>query len=173
MPREDEPGFDPFEPPDEYRKDYPVREPLSVGAALPRSLLDPPDSPKPPAKQQKCGKCFKEFKTPATWFNGKWAYAGICLSCADGNTLPTGFNFKRSPVRDMSCSRCGIRRGVDPTMKHNLWHYELTCPNCGEYTIAIYRIQRVCDTCHEDYAVNDRWPRKTCKKCDQQKSKAF
>jgi transcription elongation factor Elf1 len=173
MPQEDRRGFDPFSGnPDLYREEHPASEPVAAGAMIARSYLDPapPDNPKPEPKQAKCGRCFKTFMARAVWFNGKWCYGAICLACADGNTLPTGFDYARPPTRQMGCPRCGIRRGIEPTLKDNTWHYELTCSHCGQYAISIRRMKRVCDTCKEEYFVDNRWPKRTCHKCSQRNS---
>jgi len=172
--KEDEPGFDPFAEPDAFREEYPAHEPVPVAAVIPKELLEPPpDSSRPEPKQLKCGICFKTFTAKAGWFFGKWRYAGLCLQCADGNTLPQGFQFKRPPVRQMSCPNCGIRRGVDPRLLHNLWHYELTCAHCGGTALAVYRIRATCEVCQEDFNVSERYPKRTCRKCDKEQTKAY
>jgi hypothetical protein len=161
---EDQPGFDPF------REDYPAHEPVPVGSIV-RDLLgemDPPSgSMPPPPTRVLCGICHKSFQAKAGWFFGKWRHGSLCSDCTDGNSLPAGFlaECKRPPVRQMSCPRCGIRRGVDPTLQFNLWHYALTCSHCGATAVAVFRLRRKCEECQEDYNVDEKHPRKVCAKC--------
>jgi hypothetical protein len=164
----DQDGFDPF------REDYPAHE-VKTGGELLKNVLQPwqtGDPEKPNPKTVKCDMCHKDFLSKASWFSGKWCYAGICLNCADNNTLPPGFlaECKRAPIRQMSCLRCGITRGVEGTLRDNLWHYELTCSHCGFYTIVMRRLKRACVDCGEEFVVNDKRPRRICHKCDQKKS---
>jgi hypothetical protein len=156
---EDQPGFDPF------RDEYPVHEPVAVGSVVGAlGAMHPPAGSVPPAPTRVlCGICHKPFMAKAGWFFGKWHHGSVCGDCAEGNALPVGFlaDCKRPPVRQMSCPKCGIKRGVDP----NLWHYTLTCSHCGSTAVNVYRIRRKCEECQEDYNVHEKHPRKVCFKC--------
>ena len=164
----DRDGFDPF------REAYPQHEAKTsqelIGYAL-RPWV-PGDPPQPAPKQVKCGLCHKDHVTKASWFCGKWIYSGICLNCADGNTLPPGFlsECKRPPIRSLSCPRCGISRNVEGALRNNLWNYELTCSHCGCSSMIIRRLRRNCVDCGEDFIVYENRPRRVCRECDKKTS---
>jgi hypothetical protein len=158
----DEEGYDPF------REDYPEHEVVSIGSMIKKLGIEQPPGEVPPAPAQvQCGICHKPFMAKAGWFLGKWRYAAICANCADGNTLPTGFlnECLRPPTRQMECPKCGIRRGIEPTLRFNLWHYELQCSMCGKYAVSVYRIKRKCVSCPEHFYVSERRPIRQCAKC--------
>jgi hypothetical protein len=168
IPDADRDGFDPF------REDYPEHD-IKTGKDLINYVLTPwtpSDPPQPQPKQVKCGLCHKDFTSKASWFAGRWLFAGICLNCADGNTLPPGFlsECQRARIRQLSCPRCGISRGVEATLRHNLWYYELTCSHCGCSSTIVRRIRRTCVDCGEEFSVSDARPRKVCHKCDKKTS---
>lgn len=160
---------------DDFREDNPAHEAVSAGSILGELKAFPPEGEKPPEpKHAACEICHKRFLSQWGWYFGKWRLSAICDACADGNTLPTGFleECKRPSTRQMSCPKCGIRRGVEPKLMYNLWHYELTCPHCGQYAVNVYRIRRTCAGCGEDFFVNDKNPKRECVKCRDRKSKA-
>jgi len=174
--REDEPGFDPFEEPDEYREANPAHEPVPIGSFIPQHLLEPPaGSTQPPALQVRCGVCHKLFMARAGWFFGKWRHSSLCGDCADGISLPSGFLAECDSAKtvQMHCPNCGVTRGVEGRCKFNMWEYTGDCSHCGHSLgVALLRLRRKCEVCQEKFYVDDRYPRKTCHKCSEHK-KAF
>jgi len=166
--KEDEPGFDPFAEEDAYREANPAHEPVAIGSLIPQHLLEPPaGSIAPQAIDAKCALCHKPFKAKAGWFFGKWRFSATCMNCGDGITLPAGFlaECDRARTIQMHCIGCGLSRGVDGRCQYNMWLYEHTCTNCGQYMIAYRRLRRRCTSCQEPFFVDDKRPARTCHKC--------
>jgi hypothetical protein len=153
----------------------------STAQILGRMRLLPNDEDwkaKPQPALQKCEYCHKDFLAGPQWFGTGWKHANVCPRCGDwpgnvGGHEPLHFWDKvvDPKIRKFDCPGCGIVNATEAAFEIGLWTYWGQCSYCGVKWRNTYRLARECDSCGDNFFVDEEHPTLECRDCKKGEKK--